>query len=336
MSLFKKKTYLETKKDLPEHIDILSVGRPTFLEWMERHPNSNEKDWKNTIIPESLTEFLYVLYKKISKNKRLKEIRAIRAVPIGTEYKEWLNKTGTQSSPSAENTFALSLSNQQCYELIKKYGWDKEYHLLYLPVFVVHNEPSQNDTEYKLTEDVKKCFQSYLEKIYGAGNLWLPGYVMNATELEENSERFMEYAKEYFERGNNIRLGRWDTQHTEENTMFQLLVIPFVYRRVHTSAVFTIEALNYLMRDDLCPCLTREGLDESFRSHVEEFFDSDVRKALLTCFPDSAETELLIGNMSMLQKMIYVYSFGIQKAVLSVQKELIKQEKKQKKRGDKK
>lgn len=329
MNLFKKKSYLETRKDIPEHIDVLSVNRPTFLRWME------QQKWKNLAVPECLTEFLYMIYEKISKNKRLKDIRAIRAVPIDTEYKEWLNKTGMRDCPSSEDKFNLSLSNQQCYELIKKYGWDKEYHLLYLPVFIIYNEPLLKDTEYKLPKDVNDCFQAYLEKIYGIGNIWLPGYVMNATELKTNSERFMEYAEGYFEKGQNIRLGRWDTQHVERNAIFQLLVIPFIYRRVHTSAVFTVGELDYLMNDDLCPYLTREGLDENFRPYVEEFTCSDAQKALLSYFPGSSETELLIGNMDMLSEMIYIYSLELHKAILSARKELLKREKEQRKKGEK-
>ena len=287
----------------------LSLSKYTFDVWMDSYPNSDFDTFAK--LPTNIFDFLHIQRNVLfSTNPDFIFPNKVHIVPLDDAYMNWLHANHFENTQEMRLKYInLPRTNDEYMQLLKAQEWDKDYDVLGIPVVIMNENPSSNQTNFKLSNATRDKLLKYLQDVHGNNDIFVTNCVLKCDDYYNHADEFLNMAKLYFE-NNPINVTKWYKQkHKKKTTNVYVLVIPYIVRKTYHSATFDLAQLEknpYYAVSSVS--FDRETLDTLNRQDVDAFVDSDVRNDIMhdlilnqhhyvDIFPYSLDLDELIEDM---------------------------------------
>lgn len=263
----------------PNSIDLI---RFTKEAWLTCYPESNAQEWEENQILFCNSDFIATILSDLETESQIttENLETIRMIVLDDEYCKYLEKIGEKDTP--QTRAAYDLPDDKAEELVKKYGFTRDYHLLGIPVTAF----AENGKEtYSLSMNTIKAIRVYMGNIFGEKNMWFPGYLMDPEALYGNQEKLVSMSAVFFEEGKLVSLGAFKSLEPdvyENGTMFFIAYMPIVVRGTRDHAILQV--------DD----------DDIYRDHPDEHMIDLVGSGILKMLKKDFETENVFTEAMMI------------------------------------
>lgn len=169
--------------------------------------NATYDDFENNIVSYAMT-----VAAEMFENGIYTE--CVRVCTLDEEYIEWLNDIGLKHNEENAGQYISAMSDEDALRLLRKNEFDNEYTACVIPLVLDADMYLNQKTNFKLDELSVKLLQRYLDRIYGKGTVYVPGYILSCENVfdPDTPERLIDFAKEYEESGMQIRYDEWNYQ----------------------------------------------------------------------------------------------------------------------------
>ena len=206
-------------------------------------PANGRTEYDIRKIPAFMAESIFSQSKEIP-------IKHLRYCVIDEEYYEQLEKNGLEDSIEHQQAYSNGLSNEESFRLFKKNGFDKQYCPALISIGIMYDMqsedmPGHDETGYSFDVDTSKQIEHCLEEVFGAGNVYVPGYILEPEEATGAWHRLMVMGQHYFENNSSrIFYGKWEEQKNypksaKDNIVYLQMYVPIVFKGIFSSNIFT-------------------------------------------------------------------------------------------------
>lgn len=246
----------------------LRMTRLTFEAWMKCYPDSNKEEWEMVTQPHCLSDFVMDGIEQMGYNPDLcvDDVEKVKIVPIDDEYFKWLEETGTENT--TERRAEYDMPDDKAEELLKKYHLNRDNHLMAFVSAVF----SENEYKMSLSDETQSVIRNCLNRVYGAENVWFPGYIMDIDNFEEKFDKLMDMGSEYFESRRVIRLDSCKDGMMEEKDL-TFVIIPFMVKGTCSASVVDI---NKFFDSDIMRDFPEEHTFDFLGSGINEMLAKDL------------------------------------------------------------
>lgn len=263
--------------------------RYTFDAWSKTYPELGAAEWEDYNCPDNYVDyFAGILYenKEIEKQSAEDENFAFIQVVIDDEYFEWLENEEKENTSENRILYGLTLTKEDRIRLISKNKMDRSYTVLCIAISSIDENPKK-EMNIKLSDLTKEKLITYLEKIYGKGRVFLPGYVVFQEDFVNVNYMFTNMAKIYFELGKVHEIEEFECQ--DNSSLYKLLELCIPVVICNNAAVSAFKPFDYAITEDHIPeayqapeevFFTEEGLDEFGILGVEDFMGSELENMI--------------------------------------------------------
>ncbi len=260
---------------------LINVPRFTYEVWKKIFPDMSEEDWRLSMNENDLYTFIDVEREIILDGFYLEKEQAfpkLRIITIDDEYLNWLEQNGEKHSDDSLSRYIdMERTDEEAYRLLKKNGCHKDYIQMGLPVIIFNQKGGRTVSDYKLSKETTEKLRTYLEQVYVGKRVFLSGQLMEVEDYFDEPGMYLNIAKEWFESGQAIKVGKWDAQrHGNKKINVYELVIPFVVCREYKSAVFDYDELVSDIRNFVPEIKLEKSVFDVICSNAEDFTDSEV------------------------------------------------------------
>ena len=281
----KKKEQLNPKDVVVQKImapDKINTFRYTYEPWKKANPNKTQLDYEKVICPNNLFDFLTKTIILFKQKFELSPNVTFAIVPIDDAYYKWLDDEKKIDNDVNKNLYINSLSDEEIFERMKVNEWDEEYEIVGIPVYAINAKlEERRKTFYKIEDEVKSDLNSFLENIYGKGNIYIPGYMLTQNDFFKGERDFIQMAKLHFKKNTNVRFTDWEEQrYSNKVALIYPLVIPFAIRRNYTSARLNFDNLLCDVRFSPLVSITKDGLSK-FGIQSEDFKSTSMYEKII-------------------------------------------------------
>lgn len=228
------------KKNKSSKLKSLKVGRFAFNTWMKCNPDSNIHEWEESQKPYSLTLYIMSILNKIcfNRNITIEDLDAVQIVTLDENYTQFLKENNLADSVDVRSQYFLT--EDEANDILRKNKLDKDLQVMVIGVVVSSRE--EKDV-LAISKETKDYIQDCLSKLYG--EVWFPGYLMTAEDVENESERLISMADQYFEKKQKITLSKYEDITVEgcDGTTIPMdfTFIPFVVNGPNRNAFFSMK-----------------------------------------------------------------------------------------------
>ena len=169
----------------------------------------------------------------------------VKSVVIDGSFEKWFEKEGKQPSMKVINEYMTQITDDEANSLLEKYHLNMNLSLCVLPIVVMDdNNNPVDDKHYILSANSTEKIHTIIGKVYGSDNVWVPGVIMPADDLDNKREDLLNKAHRHFSGDDNVRMnGKYKVQKNFKKNRFFVLCMPFVVKNEFNSSVYTIEEL---------------------------------------------------------------------------------------------
>lgn len=188
-------------------INKLTFTRYTKEAWLRCYPESNENEWEEVQQPYSVSDFLKKQFEILEyKGFCTDHIEEIHIITLDEEYFDWLEKEGLENTEDSRKLYRVPEKDSD--RLMRKHRMDRDYKVMFLPVSTFLKG---NVKEYVLSQNTAGKIREYLRNVYGKGNVWFPGYVLNCQNLLFDISKFQRIGVTCMEEKKKISLGEYES-----------------------------------------------------------------------------------------------------------------------------
>lgn len=228
------------RKEIPGLLKRLKIGRFTYDTWMKCNPDSNIHEWEESQKPYSLSLFVMSVIEKVcSKGSvHLEDLDTIQIVVLDENYIRFLEENKLMNS--ADTRALYLLDDDEANDILRKNKMDRDLQVMVIGVFVSSREKVE---VIEISKETRDYIRDCLSDIYG--EVWLPGYLMTAEDVENESERLMMMAAQHFENNREITISKYKELTLEgcDGTTLPIdfAFMPFVVKGTNQKACFSME-----------------------------------------------------------------------------------------------
>lgn len=246
-----------------------------------------DSEYEKNNMPGQIREFAEKTAERFEKQTGQK-LDCVKVITLDNDFVKFSKKKENQGKALSElvSEYVPTVTDRRATNKLLKYGMNVQYTVAALQVVLQYQVAVPSEQNYCLDAAAAKLVMRYLEKLYGAGNVFVPGYVMDLHSFEDGAENLVRFAESYFTEGQNIRYGMWNKQALTHGNI-QIVYIPFVTRYAYDSAIIeiepeiTVENLS-LQPDDLI--LSADDFATYGLSHVKMITEERVGEKLTETF----------------------------------------------------
>ena len=282
----RKKPEQVVSQKMPLYSGTRNVPRLTYEAWKKIFPDKPIDIWEESMNINDLFTFLVIEKELILSNFYLREgqpFPKMRIIVIDDEYFDWLKANGEEhTDESLVRYLDMERTDEDAFRLLKKHGWDKDYIQMGMPVIILNQKGGRTSSNYKLSKETTEKLKDYLEKVYVGKDVFLTGQILNQEEWFDEEGMYLNIAKAWFEEQQKVTVGKWDSQsHGSRKINLYELVIPFVVRRQHHTAVFDISEMQKDVENYIPEINLNKEVFAVMHSDAEDFTDSELEKQIV-------------------------------------------------------
>ena len=286
----------------------------------ETNEDSTKSDWISNCIPYAIYPLLAEHY--INRDDlQDKENVVMRPVFLDEKFDKWLSRFNMKVTQDTMERYAMELSDDDCFDMLKKYSGMQSYSLNFLSYTVTFGSSPMNIFDHKLPEDIVEEFQKYLESIFGEGKVITGDRTYDINSAHQNISNL--YDDLVFRLENPLSTFKPSESAIEgSNASFVDLFIPFLVKEElsTTDGLFNVgDGMFYNDKGSLIASKTpgilvldRRNLKKQGLKHVKPFKKTKVYKKIM----DAYSNDVIINDLFFVQDYELIEYYNDKIAVL--------------------
>lgn len=215
----------------------------TLFSWMESQ-HGNRENYIRMQYPYDLDGFMLMALRLFGADitedgpdfGQYSQDTILRIIVIDEEYYAWLENTFRDDTEENRLKYMETVSDEDADRLLKKNHLNATYTVCVMPFLILYENGVPPLTRWEMSEDTKNVILSCLTRVFGEGNVYLPGIYGKADDLYNRKDRTLQQAVNYFTHGLREYQYRDCNQKHKGYATVATAGIPFVVRYVHPSA----------------------------------------------------------------------------------------------------
>ena len=289
------------KRMLKKNKDVEAIKFTRFTEeaWDKYRPGRKMEEYYDTMQPNSVVDFALSSYAQMLLLMRA-NTKKLMICMIDDEYGAWLEEKGLEDDDQNMMDYIGEMDEETAFRLLQKNHMDVQYTACMLGITVkLKDEEVPAKTEFVLSTEDRETLKAYLEKVYGEGSIYVPGYILTSDAAENAEDDLVTMAINFFDHGVNTRFGKWDEQiyemtKTEEKRSLRQYFVPFVVRGTikvpYVSSEVPLEEADFALYPYIVTFT--QDIFEHMQIKAPLISDSDAGKMLEETFKEIGEITL--------------------------------------------
>lgn len=155
------------------------------------------------------------------------------------EYVKWLKKNNKKDSDNSRCIYGKEISEEKASKILKDNNLNYTYNFMFLPIFAIG---TGKEISAQLEIEEKNALIKALEKIYGKGNIYVPGHIISSTIIKDNGmeevfDYFINIAVAHFENDIDITRIKYKDIKIKKDAA-TLCLLPVFRRHISNNIVF--------------------------------------------------------------------------------------------------
>lgn len=223
-----------------------NISRYTLDMW-ESAQGGNEENFIEREMPFDLLLYAYsVMQMSLEYNtiteKDLERLKEVQIVTIDEEYTVWLKERGFEDNQENRLRYINTVDKKTADRLLRKNDMDWTYTLCLIPIVVFFPQVAPEKTYWKMTKNGRLKAQEELEKLYGEGNVYIPGVICSLDTILEKENLLIERVHRAMA-GNPPCFEEFERQTHDPNSISEEYFAVFAVRYRHKSATIDIDTV---------------------------------------------------------------------------------------------